>query len=57
MTASELATQLRRVRQTHDMVELRVMVARALMRDTRDDATDTLLHAIGEKMGRIAQSN
>jgi hypothetical protein len=57
MTARELAQQLRRVHLTDDMVELRVMVARALMNETRDDAIDTLLHAIEEKMGRIAASN
>ena len=57
MTARELELRLRQVHQTDDMVELRVMVARALMDETKNDATETLVHAITLKMGKIAQSN
>ena len=56
MTARELAALLRTVRLTHDIHALRGLARQAFL-TRRNDATETLLHAIACKMVRLEQSN
>jgi hypothetical protein len=56
MTARQLATLLRTVQLTHDIPTLRGL-AQLTIQGQRNDARDTLLHAIACKMVRLERSN